>query len=208
MRALSLSAAALCGSPTASAMAASLSNQAANYLVSGEVPMRLGNAHPNIVPYQTFDTRDGHIIIAAGNNSQFLHLCEVLGMEELASKPVFSDNGKRVENRQQLQQILQQALILRTTSEWLPLLELAGVPCGPINNIKEMFSDPQVKHRNLNIEVDGMPLVSNPIKYSRTRLTHEKRPPLLGEDTDSVLGEALGLDASTIARLRDRGIVS
>ncbi len=189
-------------------MAASLANQAANYLVSGVAPERLGNAHPNIVPYQTFATADSYMIVAVGNDNQFSRLCDVVGRPELAGDGDYANNARRVENRSKLEKELQAAIKLKSTKRWLELMEKAGVPCGPINDIGEMFSDPQVQHRKMEIEIEGIPLVGNPIKYSRSTLKYDKPPPRLGEHTDNVLGSELGLDPDEIQQLRKEGIVA
>ena len=189
-------------------MSASLANQASNFLVSGMAPGRLGNAHPNIVPYQTFTTSDGHIIVATGNDAQYVRLCEVVGRKDLAQDPEFESNARRVEHRQRLVNELQREFLLQSSTEWLTCLEKGGVPCGPINNIQQMFADPQVQSRKVAIDIGEMPLVANPIKYSRSTLSHEKPPPQLGQDTIQILTEELGLDATQIMKLRQLGIVS
>lgn len=189
-------------------MSASLANQASNFLVSGMAPGRLGNAHPNIVPYQTFTTSDGHIVVATGNDAQYVRLCEVVGRKDLAEDPDFDSNAQRVEHRRRLVNELQREFLLQNSAEWLTRLEKGGVPCGPINNIQQMFADPQVQSREIAIDIGGMPLVANPIKYSRSTLNHEKPPPQLGQDTIQILTEELGLDATQIMKLRELGIVS
>ncbi len=189
-------------------MSASLANQASNFLVSGVVPGRLGNAHPNIVPYQTFTTSDGHIIVATGNDAQYQRLCEVVGRKDLAEDPDFGNNAGRVLHRQRLVSELCREFLTRESGEWLNSLEKVGVPCGPINNIQQMFADPQVQSRKIAIELGGMPLVGNPIKFSRSTMTYEKRPPALGQDTMQILTEELGLDSDQIKKLREMGIVN
>ncbi len=189
-------------------MAAGLANQAANYLVSREAPGRLGNAHPNIVPYQAFPTLDGHLILAVGNNNQFTRLCEVLEIADVADDSRFADNENRVRFRSELVMILADLFKRRTTDKWLAILQKAGVPSGPINDIQGMFSDPQVIHRNLNIEIDGMQLVASPIKFSRSTLVYEKAPPTLGQHSKSILQTELGLSDDEIERLVRAGIVS
>jgi len=189
-------------------LAASLANQATNYLVSGEAPVRLGNAHPNIVPYQTFSTLDGYMIVAVGNDSQYQRLCAAVGREDLAREPAYASNAKRVEHRKKLGQELQRALKAKKTEDWLVLFGKEGVPSGPINDIEQMFADPQVQHRAVAIDIDGMPLVANPIKFSRSNMTYDKPPPTLGKDTQAVLSEYLGLGNDEISKLREQGIVS
>jgi crotonobetainyl-CoA:carnitine CoA-transferase CaiB-like acyl-CoA transferase len=188
-------------------MAASLANQAANYLVSGVAPGRLGNAHPNVVPYQTFATLDGHVIVAVGNDSQFRKLCSAIGNPQLGENPLYMSNSLRVLHREALVVEIQACMTDRTLDQWLTILEAAGVPCGPINTIDRLFSDPQIIERGTQIDVDGMPLVANPIKYSRSEMDYQIKPPKLGVDTDVVLQTALVLDQAAIDQLRGKGIV-
>ncbi len=188
-------------------MAASLANQAANYLVSGVAPGRLGNAHPNVVPYQTFTTLDGHIIVAVGNDSQFRKLCSAIGNPQLGENPLYMSNSLRVLHRDALVVEIQACMTDRTLDQWLTILEAAGVPCGPINTIDRLFSDPQIIERGTQIDIDGMPLVANPIKYSRSEMDYQIKPPKLGVDTDAVLQTTLALDQVTIDQLRGKGIV-
>jgi crotonobetainyl-CoA:carnitine CoA-transferase CaiB-like acyl-CoA transferase len=189
-----------------------LANQAMNYLVTGAAPQRLGNAHPNIVPYQAFAASDGHIIIAVGNENQFARMCEVIGRPELASDERFATNAARVNNREELVGILRAILATRTTREWLDALERAGVPCGPINTVADVFADPQVQARGLRLDlphpsIGSVPSVANPIRYSATPISYAAAPPALGADTDEVLRDVLGISPAEIARLRSAGIV-
>jgi crotonobetainyl-CoA:carnitine CoA-transferase CaiB-like acyl-CoA transferase len=189
-----------------------LANQASNYLVGGKVPGRLGNAHPNIVPYQTFETADGHMIIAVGTDRQFKEYCAIIGVAELANDERFNSNRKRVENRNELAPLLVGPMKSRTTSAWVAALEAAAVPCGPINTIAQMFADPQVLARGLQIGLtreDGVqvPGVANPILFSETPVEYEKAPPKLGDGTNSVLGQVLGLTEAEIANLKDSGVI-
>jgi crotonobetainyl-CoA:carnitine CoA-transferase CaiB-like acyl-CoA transferase len=189
-----------------------LANQAANYLVGGAVPKRLGNAHPNIVPYQAFATGDGHIILAVGNDGQFRRFCEVAGRPELAADPAYATNVERVRNRARLVPILEDLVRSRPSAEWIAGLEAAGVPCGPINDLKAVFEDPQVIHRALRTRVGhplagGVDLVANPIRFDGAQAVSDRAPPLLGADTASVLGEVLGLDATELERLGKAGVV-
>jgi crotonobetainyl-CoA:carnitine CoA-transferase CaiB-like acyl-CoA transferase len=189
-----------------------LANQNANYLIGGEPPKRMGNAHPNVVPYQTFSTRDGDMILAIGNDKQFRKFCEAAGIPEAGSDPRFADNAARIENRQACIDALAPAIRQKTTKEWIAVLEPLGVPCGPINRLDHVYDDPQVQHRGMKIEVPHplsgvVPLVANPIKYSRTALSYDTPPPLLGEHTDAVLRELLGKSDPEIATLRARGII-
>ncbi|MDH3287331.1 MAG: CoA transferase [Betaproteobacteria bacterium] len=189
-----------------------LANQGMNYLATGEVPGRLGNAHPNIVPYQTFKTKDGNIILACGNDNLFSKFCEVGDCKHLVQDGRFATNGKRVENRAALVPLLQVVFSRRTTQEWVEALEAAGVPNGPINNLKQVFEEPQVVARGMKIELahpsaGKVPLSASPMRFSETPLEFKLPPPTLGQHTDEVLQSVLGLDDAAIARLRDDGIV-
>jgi crotonobetainyl-CoA:carnitine CoA-transferase CaiB-like acyl-CoA transferase len=172
--------------------AATLANQATNYLVGGLNPTRLGNAHPNIVPYQSFVASDGHLIVAVGNDAQFRRYVEVLGCRELADDPRFITNRDRVHNRDALAPLLQVEMLKRGKDEWLALLETAGVPAGPINTVAEVFSEPQIQAREMQVNVPhpqnpGLQLVGNPIKLSRTPVEYRSAPPTLGQHTEDVL---------------------
>jgi formyl-CoA transferase len=189
-----------------------LANQNTNYLVGGTPPKRMGNAHPNIVPYQTFHTRDGDLILAVGNDNQFRKFCVAAGVPEVAEDPRFLDNIGRTANRQACVDALAAAIRQKTTAEWVALLEPIGVPCGPINRLDEVYADPQVRHRGMKIEVPHplsgvVPLVANPIKYSRTPISYDVPPPLLGQHTDEVLSTLLGKTAEDIAALRAKRVV-
>jgi crotonobetainyl-CoA:carnitine CoA-transferase CaiB-like acyl-CoA transferase len=188
-------------------MAASLANQASNYLVSGTAPGRMGNAHPNVVPYQTFATSDGYIIVAVGNDNQFGKLCQAIGLPALAADPGYLTNALRVKNRESLVRHLLPRLASQSLDHWLEVLETFGVPCGPINTIDRLFADPQAQHRGVQMSIDGMPLVSSPIRYSRSSLNAEIKPPVLGSDTDYVLKTELGMDQAAIDVLRGQGIL-
>jgi crotonobetainyl-CoA:carnitine CoA-transferase CaiB-like acyl-CoA transferase len=189
-----------------------LANQAMNYLVTGVAPQRLGNAHPNIVPYQVFAASDGHIIVAVGNESQYSRLCEVIGRPDLASDERFATNAARVNNRDELIAALREIFLTRTMREWLDALERAGVPCGPINTVADVFADPQVQARGMRLDLPhpalgSVPSVANPIKYSATPLSYRSAPPMLGADTDEILRDILGIAPAEIARMRKAGIV-
>lgn len=189
-----------------------LANQAMNHLVTGVAPQRLGNAHPNIVPYQVFAASDGHIIVAVGNESQYARLCEVIGRADLARDERFAANAARVNNREALIAILCRIFAARTMRQWLEALERAGVPCGPINTIADVFADPQVQARGVRLDlphpaIGSVPSVANPIKYSATPISYRSAPPMLGADTDEVLREILDVAPSEIARMRAAGIV-
>ncbi len=191
---------------------AMLANQAMNYLTSGRPPPRMGNAHPNVVPYQPFATADGQIIVAAGNDTQFAGLCAVIGRPELADDPDFATNAARIRNRERLLPMIAEQIKARTNREWQEELEAVGVPCGPINALDEVFADPQVRARGMRFELDHplagrVPMVASPMRFSETPIEYHAPPPLLGEHTDDVLGELLGLDAGEIARLREGGVI-
>jgi len=174
--------------------AATLANQATNYLVGDKVPTGLGNAHPNIVPYQSFETRDGHCIVAVGNDGQFKRFCEVIGLPDLALDENYQTNQQRVINREKLTPILQTQLLLKNRDVWLMAFEKATVPAGPINNVKETFENSQILARNMRVNIEHplnkqLELPGNPIKLSRTPVQYNKPPPLLGEHTQQVLKE-------------------
>lgn len=157
-----------------------LANQAMNYLVSGTVPHRLGNAHPNIVPYQVFPASDGHVIIACGNDRQFAALCRCLGMDELASDPNYATNQDRVANRETLCGRISEATSRLSRDELIAALEKAGVPGGPINTVAEALNDPQIVHRGLLVEPGGVPGLRTPISFSRNTLETDRAAPALG----------------------------
>jgi crotonobetainyl-CoA:carnitine CoA-transferase CaiB-like acyl-CoA transferase len=174
-----------------------LANQNMNYLIGGEVPQRHGTAHPNIVPYQSFVTKDGELMLAVGNDRQFKACVIVLGQPELGDDPRFLTNHLRVENRAVLLPLLCQLFIRQTSDHWLNALAEVQVPCGPINNLAEVFADPQVQHRNMLFELEHplagqVPMVANPVKFSQTPIEYHKAPPVLGADTEAVL-QALGI---------------
>ncbi|GAB2793755.1 CaiB/BaiF CoA-transferase family protein [Halomonas shantousis] len=188
-----------------------LANQALNYLTSGQAPQRMGNAHPNIVPYQAFATRDGHLILAVGNDGQFQRLCQVLECGELARESRFATNSARVEHRAQLVPELAARLATRNTDDWLARLEAVGVPCGPINTLDRVFDDPQVRHRGMALtmahpDAEQVALVSNPVRFDGQALNADIPPPTLGQHTHEVLKELLGLDDADIEALHRRGI--
>ncbi|WP_119389081.1 CaiB/BaiF CoA transferase family protein [Taklimakanibacter lacteus] len=185
-----------------------LANQALYYLVSGVPPKRVGNAHNNIVPYQTFATADGFIIIAVGNDRQFREFTRIAGVPEFADDPRFQTNRGRVENREILIPLLKGPMQQRTTAQWVEVLEAVAVPCGPINMIDQVFADPQVAARGLRLALqreDGTvtPGVANPVRFSATPVAYSKAPPALGNATEEVLRRVLGLTSEEVARLRD-----
>ncbi|HET6492743.1 MAG TPA: CaiB/BaiF CoA-transferase family protein [Burkholderiales bacterium] len=189
-----------------------LANQNANYLISGEAPVRLGNAHPNVVPYQAFRTADGDLILAIGNDGQFFRFCEAAGIAELAHDPRFADNAARVKDRDACAAAIAPAIRKKSTAEWIDLLEPLGVPCGPINRLDEVFANPQVQHRGLKVDVPhplsgSVPLVANPIRFSRTPLRYDTPPPLLGQHTEEILRGLLQKSEAEIAALRGAGAI-
>ncbi|WP_369958485.1 CaiB/BaiF CoA transferase family protein [Pseudomonas benzenivorans] len=191
---------------------ACLANQAMNYLTTGTPPRRLGNAHPNIVPYQDFPSADGDFILTVGNDGQFRKFCEVAGLTALADDPRFSTNQARVAHRAELIPLIRQATVFKTTAEWIAQLEAAGVPCGPINDLAQVFADPQVQARGLRVELPhplagSVPQVASPIRLSATPVQYRNAPPLLGEHSEQVLQRWLGLDAEQVAALRRAGVV-
>ena len=191
---------------------AMLANVGSNYLSSGKPPKRWGNAHANIVPYQTFACRDGHIIVATGNDGQYQKFVEAGGRPELGSDPRFATNPLRVRNREILVPMLAGMVKEKGRDEWIALLESRGVPCGPINNIDEVFENEQVRAREVAIELPHptagkVKLVRNPIRMSATPATSDKAPPLLGQHTDEVLRDVLGLGEAEITALRNKGVV-
>ena len=168
-----------------------LSNVASNYLISGEEAPRFGNGHPNIVPYQAFRTKDGYVVVSCGNDRLYQALCQLLGREDLATDPRFGTNPKRVRNRQELVPVLQEEFLLRKTGEWLPELRAAGIPCGPINTVGQIFNDPHIQARGFVWECDHptagkIKLSGSPIHLSETPTRLYKAPPLLGEDDEKV----------------------
>jgi crotonobetainyl-CoA:carnitine CoA-transferase CaiB-like acyl-CoA transferase len=192
---------------------ATLASQAMNYLATGTSPARLGNAHPNIVPYQAFATSDGYIILAVGNDSQFLRFCELSGNPELAADERFQKNSNRVRHRDSLLPQIKEIMLQKTSAQWLEALNARGIPCGPINNIEQVFADPQVQHRGMQLELDHPAAgkvagVASPIRLSLTPIEYQQAPPMLGQHTDDVLSRMLALDATTIAQLRNDGIVA
>jgi crotonobetainyl-CoA:carnitine CoA-transferase CaiB-like acyl-CoA transferase len=189
-----------------------LAYQNTNFFATGKPPARIGNLHPNIVPYQPFRTADGEVIIACGNDNLYRKFCEAAACPDLASDARFATNGKRVENRVALTRLLQGIFAKRTTREWLELLEAAGVPNGPINDVAQVFEEPQVRARGVRVDlphpVAGMlPTVASPMRFSGTPLEHRLAPPVLGQHTEEILRERLGRSAAQIAALRAEGVI-
>ncbi len=188
---------------------ATLANQAMNHLVGGQVPGRMGSAHPNIVPYQAFETADRPLVITVGNDAQFSRLCRVLGLGELADHPDYATNAARVAHREQLIPRLQAALAEASREYWLKQLETAGVPAGPVNDMAEVFADPQVQARGMagtvpHPSLGPVPNLNNPLTRSERR---GSAPPTLGEHSDRVLSDVLGLGTEEIKALRAQGVI-
>lgn len=189
---------------------AALANQATNYLAGGMVPTRLGNAHPNIVPYQVFATADGFLILAVANDGQFKRFCAAAKLEALTSDKRFLSNAERVGHREDLIALIKPVMATRTTAAWIAALEDANVPCGPINRIDQVFDDPQAIARNLKITLEHaaagpLDLVASPLRLSKTPPEYRSAPPLLGEHTDEILKNELQLGDVEIAKLRAAG---
>lgn len=190
-----------------------LANQALNYLVGGTAPPRLGNAHPNIVPYQALPTLDGFLIIAIGTNRQFSKFCELAGLDGLDEDPRFASNQMRVRNRSELIPLISEVLKTRTTEDWIAALEQHAIPCGPILDINQVFDNPQVEARGLQVLAtrpsgEQIPGVANPIRYSETPIEHDKAPPSLGQDTRDVLVRLAGLSDQEVDDLVNSGAIA
>lgn len=189
-----------------------MANVASAYLCSDEIPKRWGNASPTIVPYQTLPTSDGWMIVAAGNNGQFRHFVTAGNEAHLADNPLYSENPMRVKHREQLVPLLEEMTRKKTKAQWIALLEKANVPCGPINNFQEVFENEQVKARDIQMNVPhptagSMKLVASPIRLSKTPVEVRMAPPTLGQHTDEILRERLGLNAQDINSLRENGSI-
>ncbi|MGB5081006.1 MAG: CaiB/BaiF CoA-transferase family protein [Burkholderiales bacterium] len=187
-------------------------NQILNYFTSGKIPGRWGNAHANVVPYEAFATADGHVILAVGNDSQFASFCKVAGRPELAADSRYATMPGRIRNRGELIPLLRKVMKERASKDWLGRLEAAGVPCGPINDYREVFEDPQVGHRGLKLEIphaSGVPCptVASPMRFSGTPVEYPLPPPLLGQHTREVLGDLLGMRADELDRLAAMKII-
>ena len=191
-----------------------LVNEATNYFLSGEIPLRRGNAHPNIVPYQVFPTSDGYFILAVGNDRQFAKFCDFAGKAELASDSRFITNEQRLHNREDLANEIRELTVTKTSGEWIDSLSALGVPSGSVSNLEQTFKDPHVLHRGMRISMphalagsSSVDLLGNPLKLSKTPVTYRKAPPVMGADTDEVLEELLGLDAAGRQALRDDELI-
>ena len=188
--------------------------QGMNFLATGNVPKRLGNAHPNIVPYQVFRTSDSSILLAVGNDDQFRRFCAIAGQEQLAEDPRFATNKARLENRDTLIPILEEVVATKTSAFWLEQLEANNVSCGPIYNLEQVFDNEHVQARGMRIEMDHaatgdakVPLINGPMRLSKTPTSNRLAPPMLGQHTDEILDGLLGIDAEEQARLREAGII-
>jgi crotonobetainyl-CoA:carnitine CoA-transferase CaiB-like acyl-CoA transferase len=191
-----------------------LTYEATNYLTSGEVPKRQGSEHPNIVPYRVMPASDGYFILAAGNDGQFKRFCDFAGCSELAGDPRFSTNSARLANRRALYDLLFEITKSKTQSEWVEGLSAVNVPCGPVNNLAQVFEDPQVIARGMKIDMalpdakgGKVSLVNNPIRFSRTPVRLDSPPPHLGQHSEQVLRELLNLSPEALAALRGKGVV-
>ncbi len=190
-----------------------LANVASNFLISGNLPKRHGNAHPNIVPYQSFQARDGWFAIAVGNDRQFSRLCDLLGKPELGMDEKFATNSARVQNREEIIAVLSAIFKTTSVSEWLQKLDEAGIPCGPINNFEQVFSMPQVKEREMLVQMEhptigALSLVGSPLKMGGTPVEYRLSPPLMGEHTEYVLKNLLGYSSEKVKELRKDGCVT
>lgn len=191
-----------------------LANQGMNYLATGENPPRLGNQHPNIVPYQVFATADGHIVLSIGNDPTFQRFCQAFALDHLLADPRFATNAARVENRVLVTATLAPVMAAHPTAWWVEKLEGLKIGCGPINRLSEVFADPQVQARGAVVEMarrgaerDRVTVIANPVRLDVTPADYRLPPPLLGEHTEEVLGELLGLDDAAVAGLRAEGVV-
>jgi crotonobetainyl-CoA:carnitine CoA-transferase CaiB-like acyl-CoA transferase len=187
-------------------------NQIVSFFCSGRIPLRYGNAHANVVPYEVFPTADGHIILAVGNDGQFQRFCEAAGCPELVAEARFKTNSQRIVHRAELIPLIAEIMRTRTKHEWIEALEAANVPCGPINNMKEVFEDPQVQHRRLRVDMPHplggiAPLVASPMRLSATPVEYRHAPPLLGQHNEEVLKGLLGKSDVELAALKAEGVI-
>ncbi len=193
--------------------AAWLANQGMNYLATGENPVRLGNQHPNIVPYQVFPTADGYVVLSVGNDPTFKRFCDGFGLEHMLADPRFATNAARVGNRQLVTDLVTPVLRGHPTAWWVERLEAMKIGCGPINTLKEVFADPQVQARGTVVSMphsatpDGVKVIANPVRLSETPADYRRPPPVLGEHTDEVLEEVLGLSKTRLGELRTKGVI-
>jgi len=184
-----------------------------NYLATGENPPRLGNQHPNIVPYQVFPTSDGFVVLSIGNDPTFKRFCESFGLAHLVTDPRFATNAARVENRQLVTDTLTPLMKTKSTAEWVERLEALKIGCGPINTLRDMFADPQVRARGVVVHMPhagtpkGVDVIANPVRLSETPPDYRLPPPLLGQHTAEVLSERLGFDEAQLAALRKNAVI-
>ena len=188
------------------------SYQAINHFLSGKIPKRMGNAHSNMVPYQVFRCSQGDVIVAVGNDTQFKALCRVIGREDLATDERYANPGQRNTNRDTLIPVIAQAMLTRTMTEWVERMEAANVPCGPIYDMQQVFEDPQVRHRGMKVSLPHSagvqaPAVGSPIRLSETPVQYGRAAPGLGEHTDAVLSQTLGLTPERLQELRARNVI-
>ena len=198
--------------PLFDAQVAWLANQNMNYLIGGVTPGRRGTAHPNIVPYQAFHTRDGHLMLAVGNDRQFNTCARSIGRDDLAEDPRYADNAGRIHHRDELVPSLQATFAEETTAHWLERLQADGVPCGPVNDLHEVFSGEYATEREIvrymdHPQMDSLPGVANPVTFSESEVSYRRAPPLLGQHSDEILGEWLDIDSEEIGRLRADGVI-
>jgi crotonobetainyl-CoA:carnitine CoA-transferase CaiB-like acyl-CoA transferase len=191
-----------------------LANVGINYLMSGEIPQRLGSAHPNVVPYQAFPSSDGYFILGTGNDEQFQRLCRLLGQSGWSRDPRFATNSERVRHRDTLIDLIARHTSKRPTKYWLEQLEQIGLPCAPVNTIDQVFANPQVSHRGMKISMShalaatgAVDLIGNPLKLSATPVAYQRPPPQLGEHTQEVLTELLNVNATDLQQLREQGVI-
>jgi crotonobetainyl-CoA:carnitine CoA-transferase CaiB-like acyl-CoA transferase len=192
--------------------AAWLANQGMNYLATGENPIRLGNQHPNIVPYQVFSTKDGYLVLSIGNDATFKRFCDSFALSHLLDDPRFATNAARVEHRQLVTETLTPVMRQHPTTWWVDRLEGLKIGCGPINTLKEVFADPQIQARGVVIELPHssgttVKVIANPVRLSETPANYRMASPMLGEHTDEVLQGLLGMSGEDMAELRAKGIV-
>jgi crotonobetainyl-CoA:carnitine CoA-transferase CaiB-like acyl-CoA transferase len=191
-----------------------LSYVAQSYLISGNIPDRIGNDHPSIVPYQTVKAKDGLMVLAIANDRQFKNFCEFSGLYDLCENSKFKSNSSRVKNRKELNKIIGKTILKKTITEWVQGLTKINVPCGPINNIKQVFDDPQVKSRKMKINMKHkksktgkINIVGSPMNFSVSKIRYKKPPPTLGEDTKKFLNKFLKISITEIKKLKDEGII-
>jgi len=189
---------------------ATLANQGMNYLASGKVPGRYGNAHANIVPYQVFKASDRDFIIACGNDTQFIQLCQAIGLPELPNDPKFTRNADRIKHREEITQLLSEHFSTKTADEWVAVIHAVKVPVGVINNLEQAFQEPQVVERKMLVDMphpqrEHLKVIGSPIKMSRTPIEYKRAPPTLGQHTDEILSRILS--KQTLDELKSKGIV-